>query len=353
MFQFAGLAGVKSRKKHIFEVTSAEFSVGQEESSSVLALELSISLESRIAVIGVEARAAVRGGLLDPQREGGHAVHDGVTHHEDLQVLHLCPSRTRQAAENTADAVDAEAVLASIASSQAQVIVLDEARDADCDEWAAIFSEVLLSNALRDFKGAVVVCVDRGSRALTRICSERWAMFDGHLRQRPRLEIVENALDKQADASALLKQACALKTSLSKSLQSWVDEARDEDWTITLFSGLGRAGAPELCGFLCHHLTDAGEFSIDFVFVPKDLRGLGYGKLLVQWAIERAAQRPQSECRWITLSAVEDKVVFYEKFGFTDLGERDVEGSFDEDGVQDRQIWMELRNVSNKMAECP
>lgn len=328
----APLAGVKSRKKNVFEFKPVQTGSRDEKSPES---HLALTLESRISVVGPEARLAVAILLGEAIQQGIEGVEE---RHPSLNILHLCPAQL-----TAGDYV--EAIPSAIAALRPHVIVLDEARDAKCGAWASAFGDVLICDALRSFKGAVVVCVERGSRALTRICSERWVMINGCVHQRPRLEVLENALDPQTfdHASALLEQVSSFE---SHDLKSWVDKARKGDWQVTLFSGVGRAGVVELCGFLCHHMvTQSGEFKIEFVFVPESLRGFGYGKHLVGWAIDRANQMPESECRWISLSAVPDKVTFYEdKFGFTDFG-GDTEVKLT-DGSSEKRVWMELKNDS-------
>merc|ERR1719353_2512153 len=56
-------------------------------------------------------------------------------------------------------------------------------------------------------------------------------------------------------------------------------------------------------------------------------------------ALAKAARIPQSKCGWITLSALNSAVTFYEKLDFTDMGCGDPR-------AERGHTWMELKNVS-------
>merc|ERR1712070_627114 len=87
----------------------------------------------------------------------------------------------------------------------------------------------------------------------------------------------------------------------------------------------------------------SAEFHIHRLAVVQGHRGRGLGQILMQCALAKAASLPQSKCRWITLSALNSAVSFYEHFGFVDLGCGD---PLAEDG----QTWMELQNTSSSAA---
>jgi hypothetical protein len=268
----------------------------------------------------------------------------GVRRHADLSVAYFGPD-CLAAAEAGDSAV---AVLAAaLAEQRPHVVVLDEAWEkSSSSSWGHGFSEVLSSDALRSFRGAVVVCAPEESQDFMQPCSECWtATAKDGLHQAPCLRIIEDALANSAgsdaaeaaEADALLEQALSIQ---SCHLAYWIDKGRYEGCNITLFAEAGKDGEQQrLVGFLCHRLIEStGEFKVEFIFVPEWLRGSGYGKRVMHWVIGKGARLPQSECRWITLSAVDERVPFYEQFGFIDMGS--------DESKEEEQTWMELRNIS-------
>lgn len=322
------LEGVKSRKRHIFAVASAQLHVGKGQ--VVTASDLSLTLESRIAAVGEAGSAVVTAWLLGAAgAEGeGQEPPSGMLRHGGLTVACFGPGRLGSSS--------AVAMATLLAEQRPQVVVLDEAREAGDAAWKQTYAEVLHSEALRAYRGAVVVCTAEEPRHLAQVCSECWTVAGGVLCQEPCLELIEDALDAGAAAEGLMKKALEIQ---SCHLAYWIDRSRKEGWTVTLFGKRGPDGSQELAGFLCHHLIERlGEFKVEFVFVPDWLRGGGYGKRLVRWVIDRAAHLPKSACGWISLSAVDERVPFYEQFGFMDL-----------DSCQSKsegQTWMELENIS-------
>lgn len=325
------LEGVKSRKRHVFKVESAKLQVGKGQ--VVVASDLSLTLASRVAALGEAGSAAVTDWLLGAAvanaESEGQEPPSGMLRHEGLNVVCFGPGRPGSSC--------AVAMAALLADERPQVVVLDEAREAGDAAWKQTYEEVLQSEALRAYRGAVVVCAAEETRHLAQVCSECWTLAEGVLSQEPCLEVILDALEEvDASSEALMKKALEIE---SCHLAYWIDRSRDEGWQVTLFGKGGPDGNQELAGFLCHHMIkQLAEFKVEFVFVPDWLRGGGYGKRLVRWVIDRAAHMPKSACSWISLSAVDERVSFYEQFGFVDL---DSSESKSED-----QTWMELENRS-------
>lgn len=120
---------------------------------------------------------------------------------------------------------------------------------------------------------------------------------------------------------------------------------RAEDWTVTVLAEVGADERRRLCGFICYKHSPApkAELSIKLLAVSQHIKGCGYGTKLMQWFLAKAAQMPESECRWLTVSAWISAVPFYERFDFCDFGAGEVEENEDED--EEEQVWMELKNV--------
>merc|ERR1719163_2039150 len=187
------------------------------------------------------------------------------------------------------------------------------------------FHKVLCSEGLRDFRGAVVVCFADGTQLAPSICTESWAMVGGCVRQETYLEVVENALDADSGAGDLLEEVLAID---GFDLPGWIEKARAQECTVTLFARAGPSGASSpgrgagrLRACLIHHMIPSrAEFHVRFVVVPRSHRGNGLGQQVMRWVLAQAANMPQSMCRWITLNAASDDLVpWYERFGFLDM----------------------------------
>merc|ERR1712203_781621 len=96
-----------------------------------------------------------------------------------------------------------------------------------------------------------------------------------------------------------------------------------------------------LCGFVCWQLPREGglaTFDICRIAVLSKYQGKGLGRFLMRWVLGKAAQLPQSECRYVALWSVHTAVPFYERFGFLDIGCGDID--------KGEQTQMEMRNNS-------
>lgn len=134
------LEGVKSKKRNIFEWKGAVVAVGQQEHEVA---STSLSLSSRVAAVGPVGRAIVDVLL------GSCAPRSGsVNRHDNLSVAHLGPHL-----------VDKDTIEAAL-KDKPQVLVLSGAAD-DISAWASLFSGLVASEGLSNFKGAVVVCAGK------------------------------------------------------------------------------------------------------------------------------------------------------------------------------------------------
>lgn len=289
----------------------------------ILASDLSLTLDSRTLAVGEAGSAAVKAWLLRASDAEGQTqeLQEGIAHHEALKVAYFGPTSCGSSSP--------AAIVARLTEQCPQVVVLDEAFDVGDGAWSQTFAEVLCSEAFRDFRGAIVVCAAEVNQQLARVCSRCWDIEEGSLCQEPCLDVIENALE--AAPTGLLEEVMKIEEC---DLANWIDRSREEDWKVTLFCHQGR-----LTGLICHHMIEGlAEFKVELVFVPSMYRGLGFGKRLVRWVIERAAHMPQSTCNWISLNALDSRVSFYEQFGFTDLGSSD--------SKRPDTTWMELKNAS-------
>lgn len=337
------LAGVKSRKRSIFEVAFGSLEVEEEVSGINRLCGLKLTLESRVCALGAPGRRAVE--LLLGQRK----LKSGkVKRHENLHVVHLGP--------HLAAADSVEEHLASCAAALAtrpQVVVLESRSSCAAeDAWAAAFDE-LLGEALQSFRGALVVAVDdECPKLLSQLHGfQCWSGKAGWVWQQPtssRPELLEDLFASEVGNEPDPELLQDIKTLGEAAFfgENSVEKARDRGWTLAaLVEPVDQQQtAPSqtrrrLCGFMCYNVRKS-EFHIARIAVVPQDRGRGHGKLLMQWVLEKAAALPRSQCAWISLSSLDEAVPFYEQFGFTDMTCDDV------DDDEHFQTWMELKNES-------
>jgi len=340
------LEGVKSRKRPIFGVARACFrSKGQQSVNTISGLKL--SLESRVAAIG-RVGAAASDFLLGTRQP----VTGVVSRHESLSVLHLGPHLLGSSEQS------AEKYLAAVGNAlneQPQVVILDEAAAAGNVAWSQAFSCLINSEATWNFKGALVTCIAQETPAIMQRCSQRWTGCAEWLWQEEiteddsSFEILEDVLStgKEAVDKALMQEACdaAYNTFNDEDLMELIEK---KGLKLTLLTTTSAAPANEdgqpsrqrrLAGYICYAKRAGGYFHVDRIAVVAGLRKGGLGRRLMRWALEATAQLPRSEVAWISLSAVDTAVPFYERFGFMDMTCDEV------DAVEHQQTWMEMANV--------
>jgi len=168
--------------------------------------------------------------------------------------------------------------------------------------------------------------------------SERWIAESDEIRQRPCLRVVEDALSL---GDEMLREDVAKIDYCD--LFYWIERAQQNHWKVTRFDagGCESRDPGTLRGLIFHHMFEASaEFHVRFIFVPQECRRKGIGAHLVRWVIDKAARMPQTECKWVSLSAADDELVpWYEGFGFFDMTCGHNEGDLG-------QTWMEKPNVS-------
>ncbi|CAK8998492.1 Hypothetical protein SCF082_LOCUS5667 [Durusdinium trenchii] len=325
------LSGVKSRKRAVFEIP-----LGSMDAASNAGIHrvsgLKVSLESRISALGSGGRVAVE--LLL-----GRPLKGQVHRHEELQVAHLS---SNLAGDEATVGEHLEAVK-SILETRPQVVVLDSQGNAS---WTAAFQMLLQAKeALRGFRGAIVLVVDEESEAIKEMCSQRWRQGGSWLWQEPikqDLTIVEDVLNatKTDELEQMLQKVRELSAEAFFGEDS-VEKSGSRGWSLCLLVDQAACDASRFCGFMCYQLSAKNsEFHIARIAVIARSRGKGYGKHFMQWALEKCSFLPRSTCAWISLSALDEAVPFYEHFGFTDMTCDDL------DDDKHIQTWMELKNIS-------
>lgn len=344
------LEGVKSRKRPIFSIEAGEVSLGGDVSriSSVR-----ITLQSRIVARGEAGRALVELLLGDRQLKLGKPHR-----HAGLVVAHLGPHLSGADKESD-EAQHVASIEAELERRRPHIVVLDEARSMGNVSWARAFMAILASPTFCAFRGATVVACSSAAEACTAmpliedVCSERWLGADGWLWQESiagdALHILEDVLSPCKDGGVgdvhvdvLLQGVRELSRDCFFGEDS-VAKAQDREWALSLLVKAPEDGGErKLCGFICVRWPTHSkpELHIARLAVPKECRSCGHGQRLMQWVLRRAARLPQSVCPWISLSALDTAVPFYEKYGFVDMTADDI------DDPEHLQTWMELKNRS-------
>lgn len=340
----SALSGVKSKKKPVFKVASGTV---VSPCCTLDITDVSLCLESRLLAVGDAGRLLVEVLLQEQELSSGKAIR-----HEQLVALRLGPEL---AGLDAGPSEHKRAVLKALQASKPHVIVLDEAAGLGVRGWSCAFRELARSDAVRSYKGAVIVCSAKESFALRGVCDERWSAARGQMRQSPcggdGLEIIEDALvvpvpsgkaakkrgarDAAEYAQALLAEAREL--SEAEFEEDVVDVCQEEGWTLTLLVDTATDGANRLKGYLCYKTRSApcADLHVSRVCTPRRLRGKGHGVLLMQWAMEKAQQLPDETCRSVSLAALDTVVPFYTKLGFVARGREKVKDGEDPQTVMD------------------
>mmetsp|Transcript_36999 Transcript_36999/g.73221 ORF Transcript_36999/g.73221 Transcript_36999/m.73221 type:complete len:198 (+) Transcript_36999:102-695(+) len=170
------LAGVKSRKRAVFEVPAGA-ALPISGNASVVSAIMKLTLNSRVAAAGDAGHALTE--LLLGRLE---LAQGEVFRNEGLVVAHLGPHLSG-GCTLVPPRVAWEAAVDAALARQPQVVVLDEARGSGNEAWAHTFNQLLCSEALRTFRGAVVVRTEVQTPAVQRACAEYWALEGQRLRQ--------------------------------------------------------------------------------------------------------------------------------------------------------------------------
>eukprot|EP00442_Polarella_glacialis_P046580 CAMPEP_0115132570 /NCGR_PEP_ID=MMETSP0227-20121206/53835_1 /TAXON_ID=89957 /ORGANISM="Polarella glacialis, Strain CCMP 1383" /LENGTH=358 /DNA_ID=CAMNT_0002538395 /DNA_START=54 /DNA_END=1129 /DNA_ORIENTATION=- len=334
-------ACVKSRQRAIFDVPLAGLQRSETSHSSMPPVNrisgLRLTLESRIYAAGEAGQVAVEILLGRLQLCSGKALR-----HENLSILHLGP---HLAGSGASQEKHLEALAAALQAAP-QVVVLDEAQAAGDEAWAEIFNQLVTAkDVLQDFRGALVLSVAEETVPIRQLCSQRWACNAGWLWQEASAEdlLVEEDVLAEGKEHPLLQEVAELSKACFFE-EDCVAKAREKGWVLTLLSEAAENGGERrLCGFMCHMLKKPpkAELHIARLAVVEQSRGRRHGRHLMQWILDKAASiMPRSKVAWISLSALDEAIPFYEQFGFTDMTCDNLE---DEEHFQ---TWMELKNIS-------
>jgi len=163
-----------------------------------------------------------------------------------------------------------------------------------------------------------------------------------------KLEVFDDLLVLDSDVDDLIEGARGLSQSVFS--QDCIERAETRDWTVAVLTEVAPNVERLFCGFICyvHYPAPTAELHIKLLAVSTEIKRRGHGTHLMRWLLAKAARMPESECRWLTVSAWESAMPFYERFGFCDffcsrdpnLGNE--EGDLEND--EEKQFWMELKN---------
>ncbi|CAE7494913.1 unnamed protein product [Symbiodinium pilosum] len=281
------LPGVKSRKRPIFEIAlgSLDGAIGGVHRVSGLKL----TLESRVAALGPGGEVAMQLLLGQLSLKGGK-----VQRHEGLAVARL---GEHLAGEEASEAEHFERAASELNEQRPQVVVLETWGG---PEWEKASSQLL--EALRGFRGAVVVAAEEEDESVKSLCPVCWRNAAGWLWQEPLkqdLMVLDDIKEEDADeeVKAMLQEVRTLSKEAFFGEDS-VQKAADRGWTLSLLVDT-ESESKKFCGFICYHLsTKSSEFHVARIAVVARSRGRGYGKHFMQWTLKKCALLPRTQCAW-------------------------------------------------------
>lgn len=368
------LEGVKSRKKAIFNVPSAYCKSSGSSSGVNTFSGLELTLESRIAAVGRAGFAATE--LLLGARQ---CVTGSVVRHDGLVVVQLGPQLI-DLLEPTAE----QYLFAAVAAleQQPQVVILEEGAAAGNKAWSQAFDSLFGCEAMRTFRGALVICVQEETPAVREVCSHRWTaaaewMWQEDLKDDASFEIMEDVLNmphlqnvSSCKRGEVVKEDPIMQEVVELAWNVPFNEdiiglARKHGWTMTLLTTTRpKAGDAEgnpqsgpdsesaqpdelkctkrLAGFICYRLPTetTTNLPIQRLAAAEGMKGCGHGRRLMHWVLDKAAQKPHSEVAWINCFSLDTAMSFYERFGFFDMTTDDL------DSDEHFQTFMEMPNIS-------
>jgi hypothetical protein len=130
-----------------------------------------LTLESRVAALAEAGRAVVSLLLHESEPASG-----GTWEQKGLNVVHLGPHLAKTDGAVAPTSEDHLAAIERALRSKPHVVVLEEACSVGGAAWAQTFRNLLQSEGLQGFRGALVVCAREETFAVQRVCEERWSL---------------------------------------------------------------------------------------------------------------------------------------------------------------------------------
>eukprot|EP00440_Ansanella_granifera_P033159 gb/GFBE01035976.1/.p1 GENE.gb/GFBE01035976.1/~~gb/GFBE01035976.1/.p1 ORF type:complete len:418 (+),score=63.08 gb/GFBE01035976.1/:1-1254(+) len=356
------LEGLKSRKRPVLSLgLELQFPKPNAEgtaSSSSRAFAVEVALVSRVSLQGLsacESRSLLEDLATAAEPAGGQGHGWQLWQHRGLHVATIaaCADESRMAQS-------LEAQLAVLAAEPCHVI---------CVELDALKGNPGTCALLRSFKGGLLILESPASqseddeaatllRALgvtarfRRDCDAAGGFAPADLPEVSVGEVIGDLRLKDlasAELEHLIEAAELLydehfHAPLREDLEGW-SESRLGLLVTTPKDQVAR----ELLGFIVYKFwgPPLRVMSILRVAVPQRCRMQGLGRQLVRWAMEKARQKPRSDCTRVTLCAMPSAIPFYERLQFTPIPLEDLqplpEGD-DEGGAEmPGATWMEHR----------
>jgi hypothetical protein len=354
------LEGIKSKKRAIFEVPMAYFKSNGDQSVDTFS-GLKLTLESRTVATGPVVAGAITELLLGSRQ----FVTGTASQHDYLNVAHIGPQLIDKSEQSVDQYMDAVSVALE---KKPHVVILDAAVESGNQAWSEVFNSMLDSQAMQEFRGAIVICTSVETPMIRRICSHRWTgigkwVWEEEIDADQGLEFLEDVLNMPDVLNEpLLKEVSNLAWK-EPFVEDIIEKAKEKGWSMTLLitssslaphkeclqtpdmpSKKDQTGSQndsrDLAGFICYKIRPETSFDILRVAVVEKSRSAGYGRKLMRWALEKASGMPRSEIPWIALSALDEVIPFYERFGFWDM----TCNNFDDD--EQFQTLMEMENIS-------
>lgn len=357
------LEGLKSRRRPVLSLkVSAEMQKPDGGSSSSAASMVEITLQSRVSLVGLSSEYTdeLMAGLTDSKARLDQTAVGKLQlwQHPGLQVAIID------------SASDLEEQFAAAAFSKAHVI---------CVKLSALRGRGGACAGLRTFKGGLLVLEEGIANDIdldleAAVASNQQCVHPEVMPESIAGEVMGDLklkdVDTRPEVRALVEAAEPLyedsfHASLEDDLRSWEGSLLGLLLRSSSSSSLlgkategtsqGNKGArndspreDELLGLIVykHWGPPLRAMSILRLAVPQRYRMQGFGRQLMRWAMEKARQKPRSECARVTLCSMPEAIAFYERLQFTPMPLEDLCPLPEEEGEGQRMpgaLWMEYR----------
>jgi len=244
-----------------------------------------LSASSRVIAVGKagQAVADVLLGCREPLSP------DSQYRHDKLVVLHL-----------GSHIVDEGAITAAL-EIRPQIVVLSQPASTD-EPWARLFTEIVGSDALRQFRGALVFCVDHEEAIPSGLCQTSWLARGG------RMKVEEVCVGRRVvdDVCEKVKTDNNIKPVIAQITDLFQENFHDaekigstdlkamaefEDSTVASLLVEDAAGTLQVAGFCTYKYEPTfRSLYLARIAVNEELRGRGHASYMVRWCMAKSKQ---------------------------------------------------------------
>jgi len=226
---------------------------------------------------------------------------------------------------------DMEAITAAL-ECRPQVVVLSDADVGAETAWAKLFTQIVHSEELKSFQGALVVSVEHEDRIPKDLCSSRWAASEGCLRTAA-ISVGVRVIDDLCAEDKSDETHASLRAEVSELAQLFFDDAEEggktdiatiasqQAWTVAALLSTDASGKDGLVGYVTYNAEPALDaLCLHRVATSAKYRRRGHASYLVRWMMTRARK---DGCDNLCMNAVPRLQTINSSLGFTYLDPED------------------------------